>query len=762
MLGIVNDIHVHLAPMLLDARLATSIHQELFMRPLPISHSRASAVSFFCLAIPFILFCVELLLKTSPQSDRPRQDVHSILSQNPLNPALRSLDTSLRFSPDGTYLLFQDPSGIIVMSKNPLNIVLRISAEDLYPAQFSQDSRSVTIISRALNFGKWQLPGARKTAQGSLPIEGDCLDAQLSPDGEIFACNRSDFMLALYQLSTQKIILENSIVSFLSTAAGHVGEPRSKFFINFLWLDFESAFPRPFGLLRTSSPMPSPSHSLAHSSIHFSPDGKILIAKSTQGSLGLDLNSRKKFDLPDVLQSASNEAIDLQSGERVVAVAKESKNNSVVLALKEGKVLSRPGLTADSIRIAANTRYVILQNADADGRSAGAFDLEQNQTVETPPGASMDIHGEDIAIYNIGGAVALYRLGEHRLLANLPLPLARLSELHAASVTPDLDKLALSIDGAGAIFEVASGRRSASLAEFSAANFQDPQTTLLFVREFHHEPAHVARFELSTGASSTAWTVEKEHHLRPGAAAMLDHARKKVPIQNPLDFPLPEMQIPFRLRGVDPATGKELWKREFESDPPTPFDDPQGERFVLGWRAKTYGAKEAASGDPAARALYKSAKLTDRDSFFEALEARTGKSLGGVLVQVGNGPTSFDSAFSAGDALVLIKDGVRVSIYSLRDGALKARLVGVKPSASAKSNLLALDQGGGRLGIFDLNSGAKLDEQIFPDEIAYTHFSGDGKRLLVLTEHQLAIVLDMSNVRESHAETPQPASEKKE
>jgi len=729
---------------------------------LPISPSPACAVSILSLATLLTLFRIELLLKASPQSDRPRQDVHSILSQNPLNPALRSLDTSLRFSPDGSYLLFQDPSGIIVMSKNPLSIVLRISAEDLYPAQFSLDSRSVTIISRALNFGKWQLPGAQKTAQGSLPIERDCLDAQLSPDGEIFACNRSDFMLALYQLSTQKIILENSIAGFLSTAAGHAGEPRPKFFINYLWLDFESAFPRPFGLLRTSSPMPSPSHSLAHSAIHFSPDGKVLVAKSPHGSLGLDVNSRKKFDLPEALQNAPNETIDLQSGERAVAVDKQSKNKSAVLALKDGKVLSHPGFTADSIRIASNPRYVILQNADADGRNAGAFDLDQIRAVETPPCASMDIHGEDMAVYNISGAVALYRLGEHRLLADLRLPLARLSELHAASVTPDLDRLALSIDGAGAIFEVSSGRRAASLAEFSAANLLDPKTALLFVRALHHDPAHVVRFESSTGASPTAWTVEKDHQLRPGGTVLLDHSVWRAPMQNLLSFPLPEMQIPFRLRGVDPATGKELWKREFESDPPTPFADPQGERFVFGWRAKTYGAKEAASRDPVARASYKSAKLTDRDSFFEALDARTGKPLGGVLVLVGNGPTSFDSAFSAGDALILVKDGVRVSVYSLRDGQLKARMVGARPSASAPGNLLALDQGGGRLGIFDLNSGTKLDEQILPDEIAYAHFSGDGKRLLVLTEHQIALVLDMNSVRESHGDTPQATGEKKE
>jgi hypothetical protein len=732
---------------------------------LPIFCSRLSAVSIVCLALPLVFSCVELFLKASPQSDRPRQNVHSLLSQNPLAPALRSTDASLRFSPDGNFLLFQDPSGVIVMTKDPLNIVLRISAEDIYPAQFSQDSRSVTIISRALNFGKWQLPGARKMANGTLPIDQDCLDGQLSPGGELFACIRADFMLALYELSTQKIILENSMVGMMSTAPGHVGEFRTRPVVNFLWLDLQSAFARPFGLLRTSVPTPSPSHSLAHSAIHFSPDGKVLIAKSLHGSLGVDVDSRKRFDLPDVLLDAPNESIDLQSRERIVALEKESKRESsrefAILPLKNGKAFNHFALTADRVSVATNSRYAILHISNADGSSASVFDLEQNRTVESPPATALDIRGDQMAVYNISGAVALYRLGERRLLANLPLPLTRLSELRAASVTPALDKLALSMDGAAAVFDIANGQRLASLAEFSEANFIDQQSIFLFTRELHQDPAHMLRFESSTGASSTVWTVEKGHQLFPAGPVMLDHFVLKGAVADPFNFPLPEMQIPFRLRGVDPATGKELWKRAFDGDPPTPYADPQGDRFVLGWRVKTYGAKEAASHNPAMQALYKSAKLMDRDSFFEVLDARTGKSLGGALVQIGNGPTSFDSAFSAGDALILIKDGVRVTIYSLRDGTMKAHLVGARPSASAQNNLVAIDLGGGHLGIYDLNSGTKLDDQTFPDEIAYTHFSGDGKRLLVLTEHQLALVLDVSSVRENHSETPQTTDEKK-
>jgi hypothetical protein len=110
--------------------------------------------------------------------------------------------------------------------------------------------------------------------------------------------------------------------------------------------------------------------------------------------------------------------------------------------------------------------------------------------------------------------------------------------------------------------------------------------------------------------------------------------------------------------------------------------------------------------------------------------------------------------------MILTKDELRVSIYSLLDGQLKARLVGLRPAATAQTNLLALDLGGNRLGIYDLLSGTKLDEQLFPDLIAYLHFSGDGKRLFVLTEHQAVAILDMSKVREADAEPSKPADQK--
>ena len=73
-------------------------------------------------------------------------------------------------------------------------------------------------------------------------------------------------------------------------------------------------------------------------------------------------------------------------------------------------------------------------------------------------------------------------------------------------------------------------------------------------------------------------------------------------------------------------------------------------------------------------------------------------------------------------------------------------------SVSAEAQLLALDLGEGRLGIFDLRDGAKLDQQVFSGGLAYLHFSADGKRLVTLTEQQTAVIVDLTEVR--HAPLP--------
>jgi hypothetical protein len=223
----------------------------------------------------------------------------------------------------------------------------------------------------------------------------------------------------------------------------------------------------------------------------------------------------------------------------------------------------------------------------------------------------------------------------------------------------------------------------------------------------------------------------------------------------------PGHQPRHELRALDIKTGRELWRRQWVHhsaalvgsggvgqypvrtwyDPPVPFADPQGDRVAIGWEAMMSGGQALAKRYPALKRRMDATKLTLNDAVFEVLEAASGKSVGTALVRVGFGPQSFDSVFSVGDFLICVRDGARVTVYSLSTGEIQARLYGQYVSASAASGLLAAADGN-HLRLYTLKNGNKVDEYLFPDAPVYVRFSTAGNRLLVLTAQQFVYVLD--------------------
>jgi hypothetical protein len=707
---------------------------------------------------PLVLLLLFAILTFSPtpalsQSAQPSEQLHSVLSQSILNPPLRSPEVSLRFSHNGKYLLVQDPSGVNVMSTKPLAMLIRIGAVDLYPAQFSADSQSFTVVSSSLTYGTWSLPGAQKIAGGNLPVGDSCLDGQLSPDSQFLACVSPKFNFKLLEISSQKVIFAESLFMVLSSnLRSTVRYP----VLNLFSLDTNFAFARPFGLVLASPPRASPGRSFTSSNIYFTPDSKALLVNTAQASLGFDLATGKKFDVSDRFRKLVTGSVAFQNIDAVVGIdrSKDKEPESLLFNPRNGKISSKLPFTADRVCLASNPRYAVLYTLESGAHVARTFDLKENRPLNVPPNASMDVFEDVMAVYNAGGFVALYRLEDQKLISTLRLPLG-VPLLSAASVTPDFSQLAISVDGAGAFFQVSDGKRLSSSTKFTAVGFLGKQDAILLVPASNRNPAHILHLNVSNGESSPSWEVSKGVTLHSNGPALLEYSvdtqTPRASLRDLQDSQGAETQVPFRLRAVDIANGRELWKRDFNKDSPTPFADPQGDRFILGWRAKSSGAREAASRNPALKLTYKNTKLADDDSYFEALDVRSGQSVGGILVQSGTGPLSYDSAFSVGDSLVLVKDNVRVSLYSLADGTLKAKLVGTVPALSAENNLLALYLSSGHLAIYDSNTGSKLDQEPFPEGIAYAHFSADGQKIFVLTESQSAVVLDLAKVREPRA-----------
>ena len=58
--------------------------------------------------------------------------------------------------------------------------------------------------------------------------------------------------------------------------------------------------------------------------------------------------------------------------------------------------------------------------------------------------------------------------------------------------------------------------------------------------------------------------------------------------------------------------------------------------------------------------------------------------------------------------------------------------------------------------MYDLKSGAKRGDFLLPEDVAYAHFSADGKRVLVLTANQTVYVLDASGAAAPAATPAKP------
>jgi VWFA-related protein len=713
------------------------------------------------------------------------EKLQDVVSRQQLSPPLHNADLRLEYSPDKQYLLLQSPAGIHVVRRQPLAALFYIAAPESYAARFSADSESVVVVSFALNYERWAVRDGKILENKALPASGGCVDARLSPDGELLACYRPDFRLGVMELSTGKWIFSDAL---------HVPDPHLT--IVPVPLATDVPFAEPFGFTLSRDMKLLANRAVWELHMAFSPDSKTLIAGDGLEAVGVDTVARRKVNLPGAIQKSTAGALAIADDARVVAIPHRGREPEE-LSLKDGHLLALPNFRADSFRLATDTRYAILHDSGVTG--VRIFDLKENQPLELPESVAADVVDGELALVDKNGELSLARKGEPHPFASLTLSADALSPLRSVAVSSDLEKIAIAGDGEAGVYDVQSGRRILKLEPFSAASFVASSAAFCLIPErrpergapieysidqvdsqgrVHASPkereAAVAAAEqtvwhvdTASGEALPAWT-SGNRLLRAGGPVFFDYSFENqaarglfLPqsdaVASGRDARLPQgIGVPFLLRALDPSSGKPLWSRSFAGLPPIPVPDPQGERLVLSWDAKSSGAWAAAKHEITRKEVFKKGALSDQDSYLEVLEARTGKSLGGIVVESGSSPVDFDVIFSVGDSIIFSRDGVRVYVYSMLDGRLKARLSGLHPAANAQSKLLALDLGLGRLAIYDLHTGRKLYEQTLGGPIAFTHFSADGERLLVLTAYQEVSVLSMQEVRALPPGRPQP------
>jgi hypothetical protein len=696
--------------------------------------NRSSARSLF-----LFVFLGVSVASGSAQLLPHRERLRGVLSHMRLNPEMQG-SAVIRYSPDGKALFVQDAAGVMLLSRDPLQLVSYIDSPYAYPARFSADSQTLTLVSYDLDVSRWTVSNGQKIDTPNLVIPGGCLAASLSPSGDLLACYTPEMDLTIYRLADSKKIFSSSLHN---APPGYAIVPTP--------FDSSTNFSSPFGFFPSNDMRQLANRGIYGFAIWFSPEEKYVIAGDGNGSIRVNLSTFAKENLASPVRKHMRWISGITQDDRVLLVDPVQTEPPSIISLSTGQLLATLSSSAQSAALCSNSRYAILKNEPES--ATRLLDLVSGNLIPLRQSIALDIRENEIAALDRDAIVAFYKLGESKPVTAVRLPLGSLPPLRASAVDPSLSTLALAITGTGRTFDVATGKASISDKFFVGANLANPAHPFFLLPPKWKLPHQVLSSSTETHSTALAWSAPSGSEIHPGEAAFLEYSLQHESSRGFL-FGGATSGFPFKLRGLDPATGRQLWQLHFAEDVPIPFCDPQGNRFVLGWKAKSSGARLAVKNNPAIHEAYKHSKRMEQDSVFEVYDSTTGKSLGGVFVQFGDGPINFTSAFSVGDFVFLVKDNLRLTVLSLRDGKIVTRAKGYQPAASAQSNLFALDEGMGRLGIYDLLTGQKIEEQFFGHNLAYKHFSADGKKLLVLAAGQEVFVLDMSNVRE-HPLVPQ-------
>jgi hypothetical protein len=665
-----------------------------------------------------------------------------LISKVSLNPALIGRLSEMRFSPNGAHLLLQGDSTAYVIGTNPVAMQLNLAAKQLLPLRFSPDSQELVAATPNLQVVRFSIDSRTRTGQKTLGGGGRCYAAALSNDGKLYACLDDKSELRVFRTRTGKQIFKKEIgeqegPSFPVPAPYHdqMGLARSQPFGYYLTTDY------------------TPPEVITAAMLEFSVDGHYLIARSKffqQHAELIDLQAKKAIGMPKALRPAADAGtVTFVSADRVVATTLGKGGGSELLSFPAGDAIGKLDF-AGFLNATDNPRFIVDVPPDMSG--VKLIDLQTNKAVAQLPMGAIDVNGQLIASHSEGGVLTLTRIGESKPLVRAQMPVSPLPVLRTAAVSPGLETIALGIDGSAGVYSVTTGKRIAPILGLSGAWFPNDQTCYFRTAGMGPGTSALKSMDLKSGTPSNLATLQEtpyQNETISSGPVLLKHWVKPL-----LPGQMPQMvgrSFPYEIHALDSANGKLLWKRAFEVDrytqtpqiktTPVAYTDPQGDRIVLGWGARTPGGKHAADLSPVAKKVMKEAKVTEHDSVFEVLDARSGKTISVAFVKTDSGPDAFDSVFSEGDWLVLAKDGRRVSVISLSTGAQVAQENGYLPAISSAAGLLSFADNSGHLTVVDLKTPGRQRQYTFPKNVAYSHFSADGKRLLVMTEDQTVYVL---------------------
>jgi WD40 repeat protein len=665
------------------------------------------------------------------------ESTHGVLLRNVLTPPLPNTLRRIRFSPDGKYLLAQDDASVFVLSRQPFEFLFRIDARDSLPAIFSADSRTVVIYTKALRIETWSITSQERLSvhEITLPEHNRCMQSpQVSDDGKYVACIGSSLNLMVYSVEAGALVFERK----------HFCSSR---------IIVEAAM----SLVMRGGGSSIPVH-LA--SMHFSPDGKYFVAGAADGGVeAIELEHYSTVPLPGAIKKLLRIDFAFLGTDRLAGVNADKPGDSAVVRFPSGELLNRLLLGEQTLEGVTRGDYLLL--TPVKNHAVGIVDIKLNAVIYSSDNTALDVYDGVVAAETGDGNVALYAIDGGKFLASASLPQGPLGALEAFELSGDLSYLALSGSERGAVWDLKASKRLFFVRAFHGGYFADDGSLYADFDKTDTTERSITKMDLQGRRIASVHPVAKGTNWQTGrylVAIPLNEPGKDTgnyfsTVLIPMNEPENRTSKYFNIEVRETRTDAVLWQRTLHGSIPLSYTDGDTGVMVVGWSFSDPAARDEIRRDPKLAARYGSLTVDDTNYFIEAINAATGKTVGGCVVETGKGAFRLVRVDGTTDRAVLVDTHDRILVYSLSSGAIIGRVFGKELAISPDGALLAIESEPGKASVLDLATLGKREEFSFSSRIAGVKFNSSGTQLLILTTDQTALVLDVSSVASTASST---------
>ena len=644
-----------------------------------------------------------------------------------LNPPLRADLESLRFSPDGKYLLAQDAGSIFLLTRSPLRNLFRINSPNATPARFTPDSRFVVFYDKELRVEKWDLEAKQRVQVNQLVMPINCAQSSLSPTGELLACLTRGLELHVIQVATNKTLF---------TRKDFYQPQQFELFVVELLLALKEPVFR----------------------MQFSPDGRYLLLARRDTSLAYDAKENTEVKLPKSVKSILAEHFVFGLNNEIAGFDQDGgKPRLNRLRFPSGELVDRFALpVAGELAAAAHGDYLMILNSG--NSKVGIVDLKKRQATIGFKVSAVDIYDDSYAAETQGGALALVGMADGKTIAGILLPF---SPLHAAKVSDFSDDgrwVAISGPSRGAIWNLESGKRTAYVVGFDGAFFEK-ESVIAAIPRHDNEDARVVQFDTSGSSARKLYDIVPEPESKQRLAVdPLTYLTLKALDTDFFQFgPLlikiqarPKSEGGLSMVVCDIRSNKKIWEQGFSRGWPQIFYTRATDTLAMSMDYRHVDTRDDRVLKARLDAIKNKTPALDAN-VITVVEAQSGRHISTVVVDSGRRELAAGSVLATRESLLVRDSGGRTLVYSLKSGEPIGKIFGAVRAVSAAGDRMLVEATTGELDLYALPSLDAVAHYAFSSPVVSAEFGENGKSLLVLTGDQGVYKLNLNNAGSQEA-----------